>query len=103
SDLGFTMAKLGKSDEAVADYRKALALDPDCASAHSNLAVAFVQAGDLAEAESHYRKALAGKPTAENRNGLGYVLARRGDTEAAIAEFRKATELNPRFTPAYNN
>src|SRR5262245_6026644 len=103
SDLGFTMARLGKPEVALANYQKALELDPNCASAHSNLAVALVQDGNLEEAESHYRKALSGRPTAETHNGLGYVLARRGRTDEAIADFRKAIELNPKFTPAYNN
>ena len=103
SDLGFTMARLGKPEVALANYQKALELDPNCASAHSNLAVALVQEGNLEEAESHYRKALPGRPTAETHNGLGYVLARRGRTDEAIAEFRKAIGLNPKFTPAYNN
>ncbi|HVO28292.1 MAG TPA: tetratricopeptide repeat protein [Candidatus Margulisiibacteriota bacterium] len=103
SDLGFTMARLGKSEEARADYQKALALDPTCASAHFNLAVAFVQAGKFTEAESHYRQALSGKPTAETHNGLGYVLAQQGRVDEAVAEFRKAIEANPNFTPAYNN
>ncbi len=103
SDLGFTMARLGKPEVALASYQKALELDPNCASAHSNLAVALVQEGNLEEAESHYRKALSGRPTAETHNGLGYVLARRGRTDEATAEFRKAIELNPKFTPAYNN
>ena len=103
SDLGFTMARLGKSEEALADYQKALELDPNCASAHFNLAVTFVQAGKFAEAESHYRQALPGRPTAETHNGLGYVLARQGRTDEAIAEFRKAIDVDPKFTPAYNN
>jgi tetratricopeptide (TPR) repeat protein len=103
SDLGFIKARLGKSQEAIADYRKALELDPSCASAHFNLAVASLQAGELGEAESHYRKALPGRPAAETHNGLGYVLARQGRADEAIAEFRKAVELNPKFTPAYNN
>jgi len=103
SDLGFIMARLGKAEAALADYRKALELDPHCASAHFNLAVAFVQAGKLGEAESHYRKALPGKPTAETHNGLGYVLAQQGRTDEAVAEFRKAIEVDAKFTPAYNN
>ncbi len=103
SDLGFTMARLGRTEDALADYRKALELDPKCPSAHVNLAVSFVQAGRLADAESHYRQALAGKPTAETHNGLGYVLARQGRTDDAIAEFRSAIELDPKFAPAYNN
>jgi Flp pilus assembly protein TadD len=103
SDLGFTMARLGKSDEARADYEKALELDPHCASAHFNLAVDSVQAGKFGEAESHYRQALAGRPTAETHNGLGYALARQGRTDEAVAEFRKAIDLDATFAPAYNN
>ncbi|MEO8133952.1 MAG: tetratricopeptide repeat protein [Betaproteobacteria bacterium] len=103
SDLGFTMAQLGNSQEALADYQKALELDPNCASAHFNLAVTSVRAGDFAEAEAHYRQALRGRPTAETHNGLGYVLAQQGREDDAIAEFRKAIEVDAKFTPAYNN
>ena len=103
SDLGFIMWRLGRPDEARADYRKALELDPNCASAHFNLAVMYVQAGAFGEAETQYRQALSGKPTAETHNGLGYVLARQGQTDEAVAEFRKAIDADPKFTPAYNN
>lgn len=103
SDLGFVMAQLGKPQEALADYEKALELDPNCASAHFNLAVTFVRAGDLAQAEAHYRQALPGRATAETHNGLGYVLARRGRADEAIAEFRTAIDIDPHFAPAYNN
>ncbi|MBI3782415.1 MAG: tetratricopeptide repeat protein [Deltaproteobacteria bacterium] len=103
SDLGFTMARLGKAEVARADYQKALELEPNCASAHFNLAVAFVQAGNFEEAESHYRQALLGRPTAETHNGLGYVFARQGRTDEAVAEFRKAIDVDAKFTPAYNN
>ena len=103
SDLGFTMARLGHPDQARADYQKALELDPNCASAHFNLAVMFVQAGAFGEAEAHYRQALQGRPTAETHNGLGYALARQGRTDDAVAEFRKAIDADPKFTPACNN
>jgi Flp pilus assembly protein TadD len=103
SDLGFVMARLGHPDEARADYQKALELDPNCASAHFNLAVTYVQAGAFGEAESHYRQALPGRPTAETHNGLGYVLARQGRADEAMTEFRKAIEVDPKYTPAYNN
>jgi pentatricopeptide repeat protein len=103
SDFGFTMARLGRPAEARAAYEKALALDPSSTSAHFNLAVAFVQAGDFAAAEAHYRQALAGKSTAEARNGLGYVLARQGRTEEAFAEYRQAIDADASYTPAYNN
>jgi Flp pilus assembly protein TadD len=103
SDLGFTMARLGRPDEARTDYQKALELDPNSASANFNLAISFAQAGAFGEAESHFRKALPGRPTAETHNGLGYVLERQGRTDEAVAEFRKAIDVDPKFTPAYNN
>jgi len=62
-----------------------------------------VQAGAFGEAESHYRQALPGRPTAETHNGLGYVLARQGRTDDAVAEFRKAIDAEPKYTPACNN
>lgn len=103
SDLGFTLARLGHPDEARGNYDKALALDPNCASAHFNLAVMSVQAGAYSEAEDHYRKALPGRPNADTHNGLGYVLAHENRGGDAEAEFHKAIELDPKFTPAYNN
>ena len=103
SDLGFTKARLGKPEEARAAYDKALELDPSCASAHFNLAVSFVQAGDFGDAEAHYRQALAGRPNAETHNGLGFVLGRQGRTDEALAEFNKAIDADASYTPAYNN
>jgi len=103
SDYGFALARQGRTEEARAAYAKALDLDPSCPSAHRNLAVSFVQAGALEEAESHYRQALASKPSAETSNGLGYVLLRQGRMDDAIAEFQKAIDADPSYTPAYNN
>ena len=87
------MARLGKPEVALANYRKALELDPELrVGAFEPRRRSSCRQGKLEEAESHYRKALAGRPTAETHNGLGYVLARRGRTDEAIAEFRKAIE-----------
>lgn len=103
SDLGFVLARQGHAKEADAQYKKALALDPNCPSAHLNLAVAAVQSGDLTAAELHYRQALPGRPTAETHNGLGFVLARQGRADEAIAEYKKAISVDSKFTPAFNN
>lgn len=103
SDLGFTLARLGQGDEAQAAFARALAIDPECASAHFNMAVVAVQEGDFAAAEAHYRRALPGRPTAETHNGLGYVLARQGRRDDAIAEYHRAIAADGGFVPAYNN
>jgi Flp pilus assembly protein TadD len=103
SDLGFTLARLGRADEAQAAYQKALAIDPNCTSAHFNMAVTAVQEGDFAKAETHYRLACRDAPPPRPTTALGYVIARQGRRDEAIAEYRKAIEADAKFTPAYNN
>jgi len=103
SDLGFTLARLGKDAEAQKVFARALAIDPDCPSAHFNMAVVAVQGGDFRTAEAHYRRALPARPTPETYNGLGFVLARQGRTDEAIAEYQRAIAADANFVPAYNN
>ncbi len=103
SDLGFVLDRQGKGEEAVENYHKALALDPQCASAHFNLAVSLLNRSKYAKAAVHYQAALDVKPTAETHNGLGFVLSRQGKLDEAIAQFRDAIRMNPKYTAAYNN
>lgn len=103
SDLGFVLDRQGRSEEAVENYRKAIALDPDSASAHFNLAVSLLRRDELDEAEVQYREALRVKPTAETHNGLGFVLSKQGRIDEAIAQFKEAVVANPKYTAAYNN
>jgi tetratricopeptide (TPR) repeat protein len=103
SDLGFVVEQQGRTEEAIELYEKALGLDPDCAPAHFNLAVALVRREDFEEAEGHYRAALRTKPTAETYNGLGFVLSRQGKLDEAILQFREAIRVDPEYAAAYNN
>jgi tetratricopeptide (TPR) repeat protein/Tol biopolymer transport system component len=103
SDLGFVLDRQGKGEEAVENYHKALELDPECASAHINLAVSLLRRDRLDEAAAHYESALRVKPTAETHNGLGFVLSKQGKVDEAIAQFREAIRADPKYTAAYNN
>ena len=103
SDLGFVVERQGKTDEAIGLYEKALALDPNCAPAHFNLAVALVRLEEFEKAERHYRAAVQAKPTAEAYNGLGFVLSRQGKLDEAVVQFREAIRVDPEYAAAYNN
>ncbi|MCP4004646.1 MAG: tetratricopeptide repeat protein [bacterium] len=103
SDLGFVLDRQGRSDEAITNYRKAIALDSETRSAHFNLAVSLLNRGELAQSAVHYEAALRLKPTAEAYNGLGFVLSKQGKVDDAIAQFREAVRVNPKYTAAYNN
>ena len=61
--LGNLYAGLGRLDEAVAAWEKAVALDNSLSVAHRNLGmVAWKKENDLAKAAVHYEKALAARP-----------------------------------------
>jgi tetratricopeptide (TPR) repeat protein len=56
---GLIARQRGQLTEAISAYRLALALDPDHAEAHQNLAVALLMSGDIAGARSGFRQAIS--------------------------------------------
>jgi Tfp pilus assembly protein PilF len=59
--------------------------------------------GDLAEAVSLYRQSLDVHPTAEAHTFLGWTYSFQGELEGAIAECRRAIEVDPSFGNPYND
>jgi predicted O-linked N-acetylglucosamine transferase (SPINDLY family) len=62
TNRGNVLGKLGRLDDAVACYRKALASSPNFATAHNNLGLELQKLGRLKEAIASFRKALTIKP-----------------------------------------
>jgi Flp pilus assembly protein TadD len=56
NDLGFVLERLGMPEQAAHEFRKALELDPESASARYNLGASLVRSGEFAEAERHLRE-----------------------------------------------
>ena len=54
---GAFLHKLGRIDAAIAEYRRALEIDPDSAYAHYNLGLAYVDRKDYSQANIHAQKA----------------------------------------------
>ncbi|MEN6630374.1 MAG: tetratricopeptide repeat protein, partial [Sulfuricella sp.] len=104
NNLGTTFNEQGKLDEAVACYRKALALNPDFAGSHYNLGITLKIQGRLDEAITCCRKALALKPGfPEAYNQMGIALNEQGKFDEAASCYRQALALRPGYTDAYNN
>jgi tetratricopeptide (TPR) repeat protein len=59
NNLGNRLMELGRIDEAMAHYLRALEINPDYVSALKNCAAVFVQKSQPAEAVSLLQKALA--------------------------------------------
>ncbi len=102
--LGLVHEGTGKPDEALADFTRALDLEPGSAAALTGLAQAHAAKGQLAEAEATYRKALERKPGYwGGYSKLGtfyYSTSRYAEAEAM---FRKVLELTPDNMRGYFN
>ena len=53
-NLGNVLLKRGELDEAAAQYRTAISIDPEYTSAHYNLGNVFFRQGDLKQAATQY-------------------------------------------------
>ena len=104
NSFGSALAATGRLPEALAQYRRAVALSPDYPEAHNNLATALAQSGRPADATLEFRKALSLKPDfAEAHAGLGGVLAQMGSVDEAIPHLQKGVELSPQNPGALAN
>ena len=96
NNLGATLFANGRVDDAMAHYRKALAIRPDYADASCNLASALLSNGDLDGAIAHYSACLALSPNQfEAQYNLANALLRVGRTDEAVAHFQKVLKLRP--------
>jgi len=101
---GLQHHRAGRLEEARADYRNALRLQPEYADALHMLGVLAYQAGQYDEALSLISR--AGKlmpPNAGVYTNLGNVFQARGELEEAVAAFHKAIKLAPDNAIAHNN
>lgn len=89
---GVAWKLVGSLDEAVASYRRALAIDPDYYLAHNNIANVLAAQGRSDEAIAHYRRALEIKPGyTQAREGLNDILRAQRSSES----HRATEEISP--------
>lgn len=94
----------GELDAALADYERALAIDPDNVKAYINRGLLRSIRGELEAAEADDTKALTLDPdNATAYNNRGFDRIKRGVYDAAIADLEKAIALDPSDAYAYNN
>jgi tetratricopeptide (TPR) repeat protein len=103
-DRAFELAKKGQHEAAVAEWKKALALDGGDSKIHMNLGVSLAATGRLDEAIQSYQAALGIDPDdPEIRLNFGVALAGAGRFDEAIAQYRKSLDLDPNYPEAHNN
>jgi tetratricopeptide (TPR) repeat protein len=95
SFLARALLRKGRGEEALTQYREALALQPELAEAHYQLAAALQSQHQPDEASRHYREAIRLKPDwVEALNNLSWLLATQPD--ARFRDGKQAAELAAR-------
>jgi len=98
------LAALGRAEEAVTGYRRALQFRPQFFEALANLGSVLEGLGRFAQAAEVYRKALVLRPDEPLvLNGLGLCELALGRPAEAVAALERAVALRPDLATALNN
>jgi hypothetical protein len=96
NELGNLLVQYGRLQQAIAQYQKAVKIQPDLAIAWNNLGVASTAAGRFADGERAYRRAIKLNPAyALAYYNLGASFDQRDKYDDAIAYYQRAIELDP--------
>ncbi len=103
-DKAVDLTKKNQTEAALAEWKKAVELNPEEGKAQFNLALALDNQGLLDEAIIHYQKATELEPdnTAAFTN-LAIALARTGKLDEAIESFSKCVAIEPGSAKAHAN
>ena len=104
NNRGLAYNKLKEHEKAIADYNKAIALNPKYAIAYNNRGLAYDELKEHEKAFEDYNKAIALDPEyarAYNNRGIAYNKLK--EHEKAIADYNKVIALDPEYARAYNN
>ncbi|MEW6096512.1 MAG: DUF2723 domain-containing protein [bacterium] len=87
---------MGKYNQAIAEYKKALLADPKRLISYYDIGMIYNDLGKEQEAISEFNKIIALAPQdAKGYYGLGLVYQKVGEVDKAISEYEKAAELDP--------
>jgi tetratricopeptide (TPR) repeat protein len=103
-DLGNALYKLGRLDDAVASYDKAIEFKPNKDEAWNNRGIALYKLGRLDDAVASYDKAIEFKPDNDEAwYNRGIALDTLGRLDDAVASYDKAIEFKPDNHEAWYN
>ena len=101
--LGLALTSVGRTEEAIAEFQKAIQLNPRAGGAYLNLGYIFNKQERYEEAIQAYKKAMAVTPrlAAECHNNLGAAFRLQGRKQEAIDEFGLALQARPGYARPY--
>jgi TolB-like protein/Tfp pilus assembly protein PilF len=102
---GLVLVFTNRALQGIAEYERALALDPNLAGVHGQIGQAKIALGRPEETEGHVREALRLSPRDTAAHGwaqfVGTAKQLLGANEEAIAWFRRSIEINAGYPMAH--
>jgi lipoprotein NlpI len=103
-ESGIAFAGRGDLEAAIAEFSKAIGLDPKNPLAYSARGNAKINTGELEEAIADHTKAIELDPTRRTPYiNRGVAKVDKNDLDGAIADYTKAIALDPKGASAYLN
>src|SRR5205814_265023 len=100
---GIAKGVKGDIDGAIADFTRAIELDPKYGTAYNNRGLAKKNKGDLDGAVADCTRAIELDPKdADTYDNRSVAKQGQGDLSGAIADYTRAIELDPKNAGAYN-
>jgi tetratricopeptide (TPR) repeat protein len=101
--LGLTFNKLGRTDEEIVAYRRAIGLKPDHAGALEKLGLAYFKQKRYRDAVQSLEQLRIYRPDAKTYNALGEGYFELGKTDESLEAFNNALSYDPDLEKARYN
>jgi len=89
--------------QAIAEFQKAIQINPNYARAHNGLGIIYLSMGQSQQAIAEFQKAIDIKSDEVSwHSALGIAYSLLEEYSQAIVEFRKAIQVNPNYAKAYS-
>lgn len=101
-NLGKSYGKLGRYQEAIAIFKRAIQLNPNSANGYFNLGNALLDIGKHEEAKKQYHMAINRNPNFHQAYArLGALLTEMGHYEEGLKVLQSAIQINPDYFLTY--
>ena len=101
--LGWSLSHVGRIKEAIAECKKAIAIDPEFGNPYNDIGVYLVELGRSDEAIAWFKKAMRAKRYCCYQFphvNLGRILLKQGKVREAKILFERALKYDPDYVPA---
>jgi len=101
---GVELHQAGFLNQAIGEYKEAIAADNRIEEAYSNLGIIYAAQHNYPKAKEAFEEALQLRPNRPTTlNGLGTVIYAQGQIPEAMTKWKEALIADPKFASAYYN